>query len=149
MKVVLDRSDEVVKWALTHMPGMFGRPFEQSARAIGVEGDAGLMGAVIFHQWQPDYGTIQASTAASDPRWLRCRALYDAIFRYAFVTCGVRKIWAATPRSNARALRMLKAFGMQPEAILHRHFGLNEDAVISRKFVWEWDSEQARPAEAA
>lgn len=148
MRVVLDRSDEICAWALGYMPGMFGRPFEDNATAIGVEGDNGLMGAVVFHQWQPDYGTIQASTAANDARWLRCRALQDAIFRYAFVVCKCHKVWAATPRRNERALRMLKVFGMQPEAILEKHF-IDDDAVISRRFVWEWDSEQTKSASAA
>lgn len=146
MRVVRDRSDEVVAWAQEHMPGMFGRPFRDGATGIGVALESGdLIGAVIFHDFFPEYGTIQASTAATDARWLRCRALYDAIFSYAFETCGCHKIWAATPRSNARALRMLRAFGMKGDGILHHQFGM-EDAIISCKFKWDWLAARSRLA---
>lgn len=149
MRVVLDRSDEVLEWARQHFPAVIG-VMDDAARAIGVEGADGLIAAVIFHQWQPSHGTIQASTVATDARWLRCRALYDAVFSYAFGVCQCHKIWAVTPRGNERALRMLRAFGMIPEAILSKHLR-GEDAVISRKFVWEWAGvrQEAKSAYAA
>ena len=128
---------------------MFGRSFEPKATAIGVESEDGrILGVTVFHNWQPEYGTIQASTAAVDARWLLCRAAISAVFDYAFKVCGCHKIWACTAVKNTRALRMLKVWGMQPEAVLQHHFGA-DDVVISRKFSWEHYGVEARPAQAA
>lgn len=119
------------------MPGMYGRQFADDARAIGIADDRdNVLGVVVFHQWQPDHGTIQVSAAASDPRWLRARKAVDAMFDYGFNTCGCHKLWSATPRSNRRALKFVWGLGFQPEAILSHHYG-SEDVVISRKFHWE------------
>lgn len=143
MKAVLDRSDELVEWAAARIENMGGAPFNDGARAIGVETASGdIAGVVVFSDWYPQYGTMQVSFAAEDPRWLRARDAIETMHHYAFEVCRVRKLWSLTPADNPRALRaVVKGFGFTPEAILEHQFGLDRHAVMSRKYVWEWKSQ--------
>jgi len=116
---------------------------------MGVESDDGrVLGVVVFHNWQPESGTIEVSAAAVDARWLLARKAIRAMYDYAFLTCDCQKIWSVTPRANERALRLIKALGLTPEAILTRQFG-RDDAVISRCFREEFYGKQSAAAQAA
>lgn len=140
MRAVLDRSDELVAWAAQRIENMGGAPFNDGARAIGVESEDGrVLGVVVFSDWYPQYGTMQVSFAAEDPRWLRARSAIETMHHYAFTVCKVRKLWSLTPVDNRRALRaVVKGFGFRPEAVLEHQFGLDRHAILSRKYVWEW-----------
>jgi len=141
MRAVLDRSPKIVAWAAAHIPGMMGRSFSDDATAIGIEREDGeLAGAIVFHQWQPEHGTVQVSAAATDPRWLRARAAIATCYEYGFRGLGCHKLWSATPATNKRALRFVIGMGFTPEALLYKHYGAT-DVVISRLFVWEYYKE--------
>lgn len=149
MKVVLDRSAEMLAWASERIAEMHGQPFPDGASAIGVESEDGkTMGVVCFHSWEPWNRTIEVSAIAEDPRWMRARAAFDMMFRYAFYVCECDKIWSRTPRRNERALRFVWGLGFEPEAILSRQFG-DDDAVISRMFRWDWEKRRQPLQEAA
>jgi RimJ/RimL family protein N-acetyltransferase len=143
MRVVLDRSAELLTWGADRIATMHGRPFPENATAIGVESDeGGIMGLVAFHDWMPEYRTIQVSAVAEDPRWMRARAAFDLMWRYCWDVCKVDKIWSATPSKNVRALRFVQGLGFKREAVLERQFG-DDDAVISRMFREEWIQRKA------
>lgn len=141
-------SAELVAWAAERIECMreFGAP--RNATAMGVEDSTGrVVGVVLFHSWEPDFGTIECSAAAADARWLLARAAIARMWEYAFVTCNCQKIWSRTPARNKRALRMLKALGFTYEAVLKRQCG-EDDAVISYRFRESYYG-QARSAVAA
>lgn len=139
VRLVRDHSREMCDWVAARIPQMHGYPFPESSVGFGIE-DAGgrLLGALVYHEWQPNAGTIQASWATVDPRWALAREAWHEMFMYAFEACGCHKIWGATPRSNERSLRFLRGLGLHFEAILEKHFGPDEDAVISSIFRWEY-----------
>lgn len=138
MRLSQRTSAELVAWAAARIPDLHGRDFLDAVRAMGVEtSDGRILGVVTFHNWDPDAGTMQVSAAADDARWLLARQAIEAMRRYVFVQCGCQKIWSITPRGNRRALRLVKALGLTPEAILYRQLG-DDDAVISRQFREEW-----------
>lgn len=143
MRAVADRSDEVVRWAGAHIPMLRGGNFSAKARAIGVETAAGeLVGAVVFHNYQPLFRTMEVSAAASDPRWMRCREAFALMWRYAYDSCDVDKLYSLTPSNNPRAIRFVLGLGFKPEAVLARQYGVDAqgkpiDALFSSHFR-EW-----------
>jgi RimJ/RimL family protein N-acetyltransferase len=148
MRVVLNRSAELLAWSADRIAPMHGRPFPVGSTAIGVEsGDGRVMGVIAFHDWQPEYRTIQVSAVAEDPRWMRARAAFDLMWRYCWDVCKVDKIWSATPSRNRRALRFVWGLGFRQEAVLERHYG-DDDAVISRIFRDEYEAIHGRRAPA-
>jgi RimJ/RimL family protein N-acetyltransferase len=144
MQVILDRSPELLAWGAERIASMHGRPFPGDATAIGVAGDDGrVMGIIAFHDWQPEYRTIQVSAVADDPRWMRARTAFDLMWKYCWDVCKVDKIWSQTPARNTRALRFVWGLGFKQEAVIERHYG-DDDAVISRIFREEYDAIHAR-----
>lgn len=131
MRLSARPSAELVAWAAERIPCMRDGGPPQNATAMAVEDDSGrILGAIVFHNWEPVFGTIECSAAADDARWLLARSAIDRMWEYAFVSCGVQKVWSRTPRKNERALRFVKAIGLKYEAVLPRQFG-DDDAVIS------------------
>jgi RimJ/RimL family protein N-acetyltransferase len=123
--------DQVVStWVARQIPHM-ASDFGPSS-AIGVTDESGQpMAGVVFHDYQPAYGTIQLSAAATSPRWAT-RRLVGAILRYPFVELGVHKVWTATQHQNERALKFNRGVGFIQEAMLYDHFGKGIHAIICR-----------------
>jgi RimJ/RimL family protein N-acetyltransferase len=141
---------ELLAWGAPRIAIMGGAEFPADATAMGIERqDGSIAGVVAFHDWQPSYRTLQVSAVSESAHWLRARAAWSLMFRYAFEHVGAAKIWSATPRSNTRAMRLVIGLGLRPEAVLERHFG-RDDAVISRMFADEWSARvQAKTAACA
>jgi hypothetical protein len=138
MRLEWDLNDAALTWAAQRIPYMHGEPFPDNARAGAFIDDAEkICGAVVFHDWQPAYKTIQVSAICENPRWLHARKLWAELFAYAYERCDVRKIWTMTPHENVRALRFVKALGFQPEAVLQDQFGPGLHGVFSSRFRHE------------
>ncbi len=149
MRAVFDRSRELVSWAADRIPELHGQGFPSEAQAIGIEDSAGrTLGVVVFHNYEPWYGTIEVSAVSEDARWMRARDAWRRMHQYVFEGCACQKMWSRTPASNERALRFLRALGFKQEARLPRQFG-TDDAVISAKYKEDWQSEQTPHAIAA
>jgi RimJ/RimL family protein N-acetyltransferase len=138
-----------VQWAATRIPELHGREFLDKHAGMGVEDSEGrVLGVVVFHNWDPDGGTMQVSAAADDARWLLARQAIAAMRHYVFIGCGCQKIWSITPSDNKRGLRLVRALGLRPEAVLERHLG-KAHAVISRQFKEEVYGQEVRSTRAA
>lgn len=106
--------------------------------ACGVVSGAGaLVGGVVFNNYLPAYGSIEASFAADRRDWLT-RAVITAMLAYPFQQLGCQRLTAVTPRKAASARRFLEKFGFRREGLVRRGFG-SDDAVISGLLRAEWD----------
>ena len=99
--------------------------------------DGHVAAVVVFHDWQDQARTLQASIAADTPRWAG-REVLEGIFSYTFKVAGANKLWAASPHNEARTLRFNKGIGLKPEATLRHHFGPKIHAVICAMLRSEW-----------
>lgn len=135
MKLILDRSREMVLWAADRIAEVKAAGgFANGTRGIGIaDSDGNILAVACFHSWEPWYGTMEVSIAAADPRWMRARKCIAEIFDYVFTTTNTQRLWSRTPSRNTRALRALKGLGFTYEAVLKRQFG-DDDAVISYRF---------------
>jgi len=124
----------VARWVAARIFGP-GGGFDPCS-AIGVERDGDLAAGVVYHDWQPDFGTMQLSIAADTPRWATPGTV-AALLRYPFAQQGANKAWVAVPARNTRSLRLATGLGFVAEARLAEHFG-DDDAVILRMFKREW-----------
>lgn len=134
MKLILGYDAEVAAWAagrIEHLgPAGFG-----PCTAIGVAPDDSpyhLAAAVVYHDYQPTWRTMQISATAVDPRWAQ-RGVIRACLSYPFDQLKIRKLWSCIGSGNERALRFNKGLGFTQEAILAKHFG-TEHAIITRMF---------------
>ena len=97
-----------------------------------------MLAGVVYHDYQPEYGTIQLSMAAVNPMWAR-RENLRALLSYPFNQLGVFKAWIATASDNAHGLKTFEHIGFKREATLAHHFGMKRHAVICRMLRTEYD----------
>lgn len=71
-----------------------------------------IIGACLFHNWQPDEGVIELTSASVSPRWLNRRVL-RAIFGYAFDTLKCQAAVMRVDPANVRMCRIASAFGFK------------------------------------
>jgi RimJ/RimL family protein N-acetyltransferase len=133
---------EVAAWVAQRIPFVGTAGFGTSGfevTCVGVIGkDNKPLCGVVFHDYQPEFGTIAFSTAAESPRWAT-RNVIRQILAYPFDELQVQKLWSATPATNERALRVVKGIGFTQEATLARHFGKYGHAIISRMFKRDYE----------
>lgn len=135
MRLVTDDSANVAAWVRSRIP--FPRASFGECVAVGVVGNDGqALGGVVFHDYQPECGTMCFSIAADSARWCTKR-LIGRIMLYPFEQAGVNKLWAVMAAGNERAIRLSKGLGFKQEARLHQHFG-KQDAVVVRLFAREY-----------
>lgn len=92
---------------------IWGRPQEMTAGTVmAVTEGAGVIGACLFHNWQPDEGVIELTSASISPRWLS-RPVLRAMFGFAFDTLGCQAAVMRVDPDNGRMCRIAEAFGFK------------------------------------
>ena len=136
MNLLCGHDASVAAWVSARIPYAYGERFETSV-AIGVIDGQDLIAGVVYHDWNPNYRTMQVSMAASSARWAR-RGVIRALLSYPFEQAGAQKLWAMMAASNERALRFNLGIGFKREAVLARHFGADH-AVVTRMFQRDFE----------
>lgn len=133
MLIADDQTMAIQNWVAHAIPHVGPQGFGP-AQAMGVVSDREeLQAGVVFHDYQPEYGTMQVSVAASTPMWAKPDHI-KAIMAYPFEQIGVYKLWSAIPHTNERAIKFNKHIGFKQEAVLAHHFGHKVHAVITRLY---------------
>lgn len=129
---------DVADWVASRVPDMvsdFGK-----CVGIGVMSADGsrILAGVVYSQYRPKYGTIQASIAAVSPMWAT-RAVLRGLLYYPFFDAECFKVWACVNIKNTRAQKCIEHIGFKREAILAHHLGKGNHAVISRLFKPDYE----------
>lgn len=83
MNLVYGADANIAAWVAAHIPGC-ERGFGKS-KAIGVaKGE--LIAGVVYHNWCPEFGTIEMSGASVNKRWLT-RPVIHGLLEYPFSFC--------------------------------------------------------------
>ena len=128
-RLIYGHDAQIAAWVAARIPHV-GEAGFGLCRAIGVASDSRMLAGVVFHDWQPGYGTMQLSFAAESPMWARPQ-IVRAILAYPF-SIGVFKLWTATPHDHAAALKVNERLGFKREGVLAHHFGSGRHAVVRR-----------------
>lgn len=117
--------DAVADFVQRHIEGC--QPFG-NVRAIGFVNDGVLIGGTVFHNYNPEAGVIELTTAATSPRWLT-RTTLHAIFAYPFERCGCQMLYLRVKAGNERMVRIARRYGFNEHRI-PRMWGRDEDGFI-------------------
>lgn len=92
---------------------IWGQPKDMTdGTVLAVAEDNRIIGACLFHNWQPDEGVIELTSASISPRWLS-RPVLRAMFGYAFDRLGCQAAVMRVDPANTRMCRIASAFGFQ------------------------------------
>lgn len=90
--------------------------------AIGVVENDKLIAGIVYHDFQPKFGTVQLSMAAINPRWAKKQNIKD-LLSIPFEQFECQKIWTLTPIKNEKALKVNIHIGFTKEGVLRHQFG--------------------------
>jgi RimJ/RimL family protein N-acetyltransferase len=110
IEIVYGQSGTVAHWVAVAMKDpAYARGFG-NCTAIGVAEDGDLIGGTVFHQYSPEAGVIEMSSAAVSPRWLAPKMI-RAIFGYVFDQLGCQAVVMRMHETNDRMVRIAQKFG--------------------------------------
>ena len=78
--------------------------------AMGVLKGERIVAGVVFHNWHPEAGTVELSSAAEDRRWMTRNVMTEA-FGYVFDDLQCQMAVARTSTANMPARRIWAALG--------------------------------------
>lgn len=117
---------QVADWVSVRIKGC-ERGFGQ-CQAMGVAHKDKLVAGVVFHNWEPETGTIEVSGAAEDSRWMTRKVINEAL-TYVFDTAKCQMLVARQALDNAPARRLWLGIG-GTEYIIPRLRGRDTDGSI-------------------
>ena len=92
---------------------IYGKPNDFGpSGTLGIYNNSKLLGVVVFHGWQPDYGVIEISGAASSPAWL-CKRSIREIMHICFEQHQCQQIVSRMATDNERAIKIYKFLGFE------------------------------------
>lgn len=128
--LVLGLDREVAQWVAERIETVGDKGFGPCA-AIGIAVDNHLVAGMVYHDYQPDFQTMQLSMAATSPVWAK-RDNIAALLSYPFDQLDCFKVWTLTPIDNDRALKVNRHVGFTQEAVLAHQFGRKRHGVVMR-----------------
>lgn len=116
------------------------RGFDKES-AVGFAEDGILIGGTVYHNYNPEAGVVEMTTASTSPRWLTPRTLH-AIFAIPFNQWGCQLVVLRVSETNERMIRIAKRFGFEGHLIPRLRgrgegewiFTLTDDAWRDTKF---------------
>ncbi len=153
MTPLFGQSERVAEFVKNNIPGCergFG-----NCQAIGVLKDGQLIAGCVYHNWHPETGVIEMSSAAITPRWLN-RDILRTIFGYPF-DIGCQMIVLRTAEDNKGLHRQLYALGFRSHTIPRLRgrdkaeiiFTLTDDDWLTGKFTRDRHGQIKQRAKAA
>lgn len=142
-----DENEALMKWACDIIrPRVTVR--EGQCMAIISDDRERLYGVVVFHNYMPDLGLIEATVASrvSAVRWGRPDVL-AAILHYPFRQLRVRKLIAHVSEGNAKAQALAKHLGLTRECLLRHHYGHKDHAIMWSMMAREYERSRYAVAE--
>lgn len=106
------------------------------ATAMGWADETGIVSGLVWHDYNPDHGTIELSAYSTRRDWCS-KSILREMFAYPFDQLGLRMVCARHDASNRRARRIWKSFGAT-EVILPRLRGDNADEAVALLHRDDW-----------
>lgn len=127
-------------WAARRIPHVGDAGFGP-AWAVGVPLGGELAAVIVWHDWQPQAGTVQLSMASDNPRWINRRVvgrLLGLAFERPWQSGPVRKVWVSIPSTAERVIALNVALGLRKEGVLRHHFAQGVHCWIGGIMEREW-----------
>lgn len=99
-----------------------------AASAIGFVDNGELIGGTVFHDYNPEAGVVELTTAATSARWLTPTTLHT-IFAVPFERWGCQMVVLRVAEDNERMRSIARRFGFN-EYVIPRLGGRDRATVI-------------------
>lgn len=145
-KLIFGQDERVAAWVAKQLPHVGDVGFGPCRAIAVVSASDRPLGAIVYHDYQKQAGTVQISMASVSPLWAQPQTVRD-LLAIPFDQYKVRKVWTCIPHDNERAIRFNEGIGMKCEATLRHQFAQGRHAVIfgmmAGKYVARWRMKEA------
>ena len=114
IQLILGHDEHVARWVQKQFPQIVS--FGQCV-AIGVARQDRLIAGVVYYNYHPHM--IDASFAATDPRWCSRRIL-RAMFKYPWEQLQIRRLQVTVAKRDRRGRKTLERVGFKLEGVMRR-----------------------------
>lgn len=111
---------------------------------MGVFDDGALIGGTIYHNWAPENGVIELTSAAVSRRWLS-RPVIRAIFDLPFRRFGCQVVVLRVSERNDNMIHIARSFGFD-EHFIPRLCGRDEGQFVFTLNDDQWAKSKFRKA---
>lgn len=131
--------DEIIaKFVGELVPSTRGRGFGR-CKTIGVIENGKLIAGLVYHNYNPEAGTIEISAAALPGTLWLSRETLKRMYQYPFLGCHCQMVINTVPADDERQLDMMARFGYALIKI-PRALGRNRDAVLGLLTREDWEN---------
>lgn len=110
--------------------------------SMGVFQDGELIAGTLYHNYYPDYGVIELSSASISKRWLT-KSVINAMFFLPFVRLGCQLIVLRVSERNKPMIGIARKFGFE-EVYIPRLRGRDEGEFIFTLTDDAWNAHKVR-----
>ena len=123
--LVLGKDDVIADFVVSLIPWVdsFG-----PCRAIGIIRRERLVGGFVFHNYRPQYRSVEFSGGFTEPYW-PSRDVFRSLCQYGYLQLGCDRAYSLTPKHNKPARKFLEWAGFKLEGCARKGFG-RYDAMI-------------------
>ncbi len=139
-----ERNETVGHFVASHIG--IERGFEKFASMAVFDGDKMIAGSV-YHNWQPESGVIEISSAAVSKRWLT-KPVIRAMFSFPFDELGCQLVVLRVSERNTVMCEIATRFGFEAYRI-PRLRGSSEAEIIFTLTIENWRSHRVNSKESA
>lgn len=111
---------------------------------MGVFSRDQLVAGTLYHNWQPETGVIELTSASLEKRWLT-RPVINAMFELPFQRLGCQMVVLRVSEDNDNMLGIARSFGFG-EYFIPRLGGRDEGIFIFTLTDDQWSSSKFREA---
>lgn len=96
--------------------------------SMGVFDGTKLVAGTLYHNWHPDHGIIELTSASTTKRWLTRRVI-QAMFHLPFNMLGCQMVVLRVSERNSNMVHIARSFGFT-EVYIPRLYGRDEGAYV-------------------
>ena len=138
LEYVFGQNEAVAAFVAQMIPECRERGFG-NCTAIGIMDETGMLGGLVYKNWQPELGTIEISGAAlPGTNWFSRRTI-QVMHDYPFYQLGCQMVIMTTYADNLIVQRILAAIGYAFHYI-ERLGGRDKDGVVCTLTVEKWEA---------
>ena len=138
LEYIFGQNEAVAAFVAQMIPECRERGFGNCS-AIGIQDETGLLGGLVYKNWQPELGTIEISGAAlPGTNWFSRRTI-QVMHDYPFYQLNCQMLIMTTRADNAIVLRILSAIGYTFHYI-ERLAGRDQDGIVCTLHDDQWEA---------
>lgn len=136
-RLIFGQDERVAAWAARQLPHVGEAGFGLCRAVAIVSGSDQPLGAIVYHDYNRQYGTVQISMATVSPMWAQPQTIRD-LLAIPFDQYRCNKVWTCIPADNKRAQRFNAGIGMVREGVLRDVFGRKRNGFVYGMLAHEY-----------